>query len=87
MGGSQKPQTPLRNIKMAPYVVNVKSTVKILSIFVAFLENMNFKKTSGKITRHVYWSALGLEHAKKLSCKLGSRVCKRSGTRKKTLIK
>ena len=24
------------------YVVNVKSTVKILSIFVAFLENMNF---------------------------------------------
>ena len=25
------------------YVVNVKSTVKILSIFVAFLENMNFK--------------------------------------------
>ena len=26
------------------YLVNVKSTVKILSIFVAFLENMNFKK-------------------------------------------
>ena len=25
------------------YVVNVKSTVKILPIFVAFLENMNFK--------------------------------------------
>ena len=25
------------------YLVNVKSTVKILSIFVAFLENMNFK--------------------------------------------
>ena len=25
------------------YVVNVKSSVKILSIFVAFLENMNFK--------------------------------------------
>ena len=24
-------------------LVNVKSTVKILSIFVAFLENMNFK--------------------------------------------
>ena len=24
------------------YVVNVKSTVKILSIFVAFLENVNF---------------------------------------------
>ena len=24
------------------YVVNVKSMVKILSIFVAFLENMNF---------------------------------------------
>ena len=24
------------------YVVNVKSTVEILSIFVAFLENMNF---------------------------------------------
>ena len=26
------------------YVVIVKSTVKILSIFVAFLENMNFQK-------------------------------------------
>ena len=26
------------------YVVNVKSTVKILSIFVAFLESMNFTK-------------------------------------------
>ena len=26
------------------YVVSVKSTVKILSIFVAFLKNMNFKK-------------------------------------------
>ena len=26
------------------YVVNVKSTVKILSIFVAFLENINFTK-------------------------------------------
>ena len=25
------------------YVVNVKSAEKILSIFVAFLENMNFK--------------------------------------------
>ena len=25
------------------YVVSVKSTMKILSIFVAFLENMNFK--------------------------------------------
>ena len=25
------------------YLVNVKLTVKILSIFVAFLENMNFK--------------------------------------------
>ena len=25
------------------YVVNVKSTVKISSIFVAFFENMNFK--------------------------------------------
>ena len=25
------------------YVVNVKSTVKILAIFVAFLENINFK--------------------------------------------
>ena len=23
-----------------------------------------------KITRHVYWSALGLEHAKQWSCKL-----------------
>mgnify|MGYP007015787462 CR=1 FL=1 len=31
----------LRNIKMAP---NVKSTVKILSTFVASLENTNFKK-------------------------------------------
>ena len=27
------------------YVVNVKSTVKTLSIFMAFLENMNFTKT------------------------------------------
>ena len=26
------------------YVANAKSTVKILSISVAFLENMNFKK-------------------------------------------
>ena len=29
------------------YVVNVKSTVKISLIFVAFLENMNFKDPSG----------------------------------------
>ena len=29
---------------MTPYVVNVKSTVKILSIFVAFLGNTNFKE-------------------------------------------
>ena len=27
---------------ISPYVVSVKSTMKILSIFVAFLENMNF---------------------------------------------
>ena len=32
----------LRNVKMGPYLENVKSTVKIWSIFVAFLENMNF---------------------------------------------
>ena len=34
------------------YVVNIKSTVKILSIFVAFLENMNkfvFSKKATKI--------------------------------------
>ena len=35
-----------KNDKFSPsiwrYVVNVKSTVKISSIFVAFLENMNF---------------------------------------------
>ena len=30
------------------YVVNVKSTVKISAIFVAFLENMNFKQISRK---------------------------------------
>ena len=29
------------------YVVNVKLTVKILSTYVAFLENMNFKAKSG----------------------------------------
>ena len=28
------------------YVVDIKSTVKISSIFVAFLENMNFKKST-----------------------------------------
>ena len=28
------------------YVVSVESTVKISSIFVAFLENMNFTKSS-----------------------------------------
>ena len=37
----------LKLMKSSPliwlYVVNVKSTVKILSIFVAFLENVNFK--------------------------------------------
>ena len=30
-----------------PYVVNVKSTVQILSIIMAFLENMNFKREHG----------------------------------------
>ena len=30
------------------YVVDVKLTVKILSIFVAFLENMNFPKAATK---------------------------------------
>ena len=29
------------------YLVNVKSTVKIWSIFVAFLENMKFKREVG----------------------------------------
>ena len=45
-------KTPLHNIKMAPYVVSVKSTVKILSIFVALLENMNF------ITFNMLWLTL-----------------------------
>ena len=31
------------------YVVSVKSTVKISSIFVAFLENMNFKKLDQQV--------------------------------------
>ena len=30
------------------YLVNVKSTVKILSIFLTFLENMNFKQIPEK---------------------------------------
>ena len=32
------------------YLVNVKSMVKIWSIFVAFLENMNFKKKGAKLS-------------------------------------
>ena len=32
-------------VDLTLYVVNVKSTVKISSVFVAFLENMNFKRT------------------------------------------
>ena len=32
------------------YVVSVKSTVKIWSIFVAFLENTNFKKDTFKFS-------------------------------------
>ena len=35
------------------YVVTVKSTVKILSIFVALLENMNFTKLQIKIGVHL----------------------------------
>ena len=37
---------------MLHYAVSVKSTVKILSIFVAFLENMNFKKERNYISSH-----------------------------------
>ena len=33
------------SLSIWPYVVNVKSTVKILLIFVAFLESLNFTKT------------------------------------------
>ena len=33
-------------VNLTFYVVSVKATVKILSIFVAFLENMNFKRFS-----------------------------------------
>ena len=40
-------------IKSSPqfdtYLVNVKSTVKISSFFVAFLENMNFKDQCGSV--------------------------------------
>ena len=32
-------------VDLTLYVVNVKSTVRISSVFVAFLENMNFKRT------------------------------------------
>ena len=35
-------------------VVNVKSTVKISSIFVAFLENMNFKNEWPQTDSHLY---------------------------------
>ena len=34
------------------YVVTVKSMVKILSIFVAFLENMNFNKVRINLTSY-----------------------------------
>ena len=40
-----------------PYVVNVKSTMQILSIIMAFLENMNFKR----------------EHGAKIACKITRR--------------
>ena len=33
------------SLSIWPYVVNVKSTVKILLIFEAFLESLNFTKT------------------------------------------
>ena len=36
------------------YVGNVKSTVKILSVFVAFLENMNFNPHQGEKRQHIY---------------------------------
>ena len=36
------------------YLVNVKSTVKISSIFVAFFENMNFKYSELSNKREVY---------------------------------
>ena len=41
---SKKATKNLKNLhrQFDTYLVNVKSTVKILSIFVAFLENMNF---------------------------------------------
>ena len=38
------------------YVVNVKSTVKILSVCVAFLENMNFTYHSRFITLQIHES-------------------------------
>ena len=39
------------------YVVNVKSMVKISSIFVAFLENKNFKSLFGFLNN---WKTLGM---------------------------
>ena len=36
-------------IDLSLYVVNVKSMVKILSIFVAFLENMNFNASNHSV--------------------------------------
>ena len=36
------------------YLVSVKSTVKILSIFVAFLENMNFKYVVSNLANSNY---------------------------------
>ena len=51
-------------------VVSVKSTVKILSIFVEFLENMNFKD---KILPHV--EELELHHNTLSSCSQKVRAC------------
>ena len=37
------------------YIVNVKSMVKILSIVVAFLENMNFNRVRQKLQTFTYF--------------------------------
>ena len=37
------------------YVVNFKWPVKILSIFIAFLENMNFTSTEVKLVKELHW--------------------------------
>ena len=39
-----KKATKFDTVDLTIYAVNVKSTVKISSIFVAFLENMNFNE-------------------------------------------